>query len=278
MFQKSFSYGKNGVLLYSPLGIPDQPQIYYWNTNKDKYYLTKIIAQISGLRYDTVKEKYVGLELDSNTKVKKHVVLQDSWMRENFPDLMEPLKTYANLQKVKYYRVPLADSRISEINNLNDNNPVIAYPQDDEKSCCFNSLACALFFLGYESEAKQIMYYKDYFFQYLYKEKFYQIAENIIEYIRLHISFRYLRIIYDQLRITSKHDVLNFQCSKEDIRLLILAGKDGGESHAICVVDTFIFDSNCKNALCLNTLSLNDCCSGVEFDHVVKGYHFKKRK
>jgi hypothetical protein len=59
---------------------------------------------------------------------------------------------------------------------------------------------------------------------------------------------------------------------------LQLAGTDGGESHAICIVGDFIFDSNCDFALELTESNMNDCCNGSLFDHVVMGYHFKRRE
>ena len=54
---------------------------------------------------------------------------------------------------------------------------------------------------------------------------------------------------------------------------------DNTETHAVSVVNEFVFDSNCQNALPLTNDGL-DCCCGVDasFVGVSQGYHWVRIK
>jgi hypothetical protein len=196
------------------------------------------------------------------------------WVEENFGELILKLKEFAEYSKSQFFQVPLADGRKTKV-NLNNSNPIILYHQTDNKSCCFYSLCCALDYLLYKDEAQKLKEYRDYFFANLYLDNFYQIDTCIITHMINSISFKKVQSNFIIEEIKLEYNLFTKKVSEKDIRLVVLAGNDGSESHAVCIVDKFIFDSNCKFALDFNKNGLNDCCNGHKFLHVVRGYHFK---
>ena len=150
------------------------------------------------------------------------------------------------------------------------------YYQNDNKSCCFYSLCSSLDYLKYYDEAKRLRKYRDYFFKKEYLDNFFQIDFCIIEHIKCTNAYLELRTNYEIIKIEKDYDIFENHVSVCDIRLLVLAGEDGSENHAVCIIDKFIFDSNCKHALDFNEKGLNECCSGKNFHHIVRGFHFHK--
>jgi hypothetical protein len=62
-----------------------------------------------------------------------------------------------------------------------------------------------------------------------------------------------------------------------------LKGTDGKENHVVCLTDGWMFDSNFKEALCINRTNLDLCCSSDDsphdkFDEVVLALKFPSFK
>jgi hypothetical protein len=243
-------------------------------------------TQIEGIRFDSKRHSYVGLEKDPNpnSNILRHIELSEEWVQENFDDsILKSLTAFDKLQekKKKFFKVPLADSIVDMPSDLNnESNPLIRYKQGTAKTCCFDALCSALYYLNYEKEASALHEFRIKFFQGMYANHFDEIDKCIARFIRSSDDFQILRKIYEVRRITKMpfhHPVLTFDCDDNDIRLLVLHGQDGGESHAICIVSRYIFDSNCEYALDLNEESLNQCCHDCNFEYVARGYHFKTK-
>ena len=270
---KYFEFTDN-ICTKSPLGHKDQAQVYYW-VYKPQYYWNVTRAQISMIKWDIKKDSFIGKEWDPEKGIKKTVILPEKWVIENFKELIPKLKEFAELTKSQFFQVPLADGRKTRVDSNNSENPIILYHQTDDKSCCFYSLCCALDYLLYKDEAKSLKDYRDYFFANLYLDNFFQIDTCIITHIIHSICFKKVQSNFMIEEIKLQYNLFSNKVSEKDIRLVVLAGNDGSESHAVCIIDKFIFDSNCKFALDFNKKGLNDCCNGHKFLHVVRGYHFK---
>jgi hypothetical protein len=118
--------------------------------------------------------------------------------------------------------------------------------------------------------------YRDAFLKKEYLDNFFQIDLCIINHLLKTKDYLKIQRNYEIVKIEKNYNIYENHVSKDDIRLVVLAGDDGSENHAICIVDKYIFDSNCKYALNFNEEGLNECCSGHLFHHIVRGYHFKK--
>jgi hypothetical protein len=118
--------------------------------------------------------------------------------------------------------------------------------------------------------------YRDAFFKKEYLDNFFQIDLCIINHLLKTKDYLKIQRNYKIVKIEKNYNIYENHVSKDDIRLVVLAGDDGSENHAVCIVDKYIFDSNCKNALDFNQDGLNECCSGSDFHHIVRGYHFQK--
>lgn len=270
---KYFEFSDN-ICTKSPLGHKDQAQVYYW-VYKPKYYWNETRAQISMIKWDIKKDSFIGKEWDPEKGRKKTVILPEKWVIKNFEELIPKLKEFAELTKSQFFQVPLANGRKTKVDSNDSENPIILYHQTDNKSCCFYSLCCALDYLLYKDEAKSLKDYRDYFFANLYLDNFYKIDTCIITHIINSMCFKKVQANFMIDEIKTQYNLFSNKVSEKDIRLVVLAGNDGSESHAVCIVDKFIFDSNCKFALDFNKKGLNDCCNGHKFLHVVRGYHFK---
>jgi hypothetical protein len=131
-------------------------------------------------------------------------------------------------------------------------------------------------YLLFKEEGQSLRKYRDLFFKKYYYDHFYQIDYCIINHISTTKAYLKLQKNYMISKIEKNYKIFEQEVGASDIRLVVLAGDDGSENHAVCIVDKYIFDSNCKNALDFNQDGLNECCSGSEFHHIVRGYHFQK--
>ena len=125
-------------------------------------------------------------------------------------------------------------------------------------------------------EGKRLRKYRDLFFKKYYHDNFFQIDYCIINHISRTKAYQNIHNSYIINKIDENYQIMDNNVSSYDVRLIVLAGYDGSENHAVCIVDKYIFDSNCKNALDFNIKGLNECCSGSDFHHIVRGYHFQK--
>jgi hypothetical protein len=267
----------------SPLGKEGEMQVYYWDfsdPNKFNYVVNFTKTQIQGIRWDSKRNAFIGMEKDPTSKNYHHVELPESWVKENFDKkILSSIIAYEEnqLKKVKFFRVPLADPNEKlDSFTVNPMNPEIKYKQGLEKTCCFDALCSALYALNWKTEAETLHKFRLEFFKSMYEANFHRIDKAIVDFIRESKEFSSFKQLYKWYKINEKHPVLTFACNDEDIQLLVLHGADGSESHAICVVAKYIFDSNCNNALELNEVSLNACCNDCNFEYVARGYHFKK--
>lgn len=262
----------------SPLGIVGKKQVYYWKFGKDdKYAWNQTTSQISMMRWDEGRQQFLGKEWCKILGEKKTTNLEPKWVDENFPGIGEKLKEFATKFNVpRYFEVPLANGRHSDDELENPDNPKIKYYQNDNKSCCFYSLCSSLDYLNYNDEAKRLRKYRDYFFKKEYLNNFFQIDFCIIEHIKCTNEYLKLQANFEIIKIEQDYDIFETDVNVCDIRLLVLAGEDGSENHAVCIIDKYIFDSNCKYALDFNIEGLNECCSGKNFHHIVRGFHFHK--
>jgi hypothetical protein len=100
----------------------------------------------------------------------------------------------------------------------------------------------------------------------------------LIDLIWNSLTLRRFRQTYRTRRLCQDYDIANISVDSGDIRIVVLWGTDGSANHAVSVVNNWIFDGNCSNALKLNTVSLNDCC-GVQADYagLRRAYHCERR-
>jgi hypothetical protein len=262
----------------SPLGKIKIPQVYYWKfTENDKYDWNQTKTQISMMKWDIEKEAFIGKEWDHYLREKKDIILRPEWIDTNFPGLGLKLKEFASIATVpRFFEVPLANGRLPDKTVINLENPIIRYHQTDNKSCCFYSLCSAFDYLSLIEEGKRLRKYRDLFFKKYYHNNFFQIDYCIINHISCTKAYQNIHNNYIINKIEENYQIMDNNVSSYDVRLIVLAGYDGSENHAVCIVDKYIFDSNCKNALDFNIKGLNECCSGSDFHHIVRGYHFQK--
>jgi hypothetical protein len=137
-----FEYDGDGRCTRSPYGYENTMIPYYWNVEKKEFFVIKSKTQISGIRYCNTKKVFYGLETDAQSQTTSHVLLQESWVVENFDkEIIEKIKEEGKVadRRKLFYKVPIGSSHGMIHNNVKyKHNPPIAYPQGSgEESCCF---------------------------------------------------------------------------------------------------------------------------------------------
>ena len=92
-------------------------------------------------------------------------------------------------------------------------------------------------------------------------------------------KFKQFRKIYRYAPLTSTYDLIhqsNHHIQHNEIIFAILWGSDNSQSHAVAIVNDWIFDGNCQNALPLCKENLDICCGApdAKFVRIRKGYRF----
>ena len=107
-------------------------------------------------------------------------------------------------------------------------------------------------------------------------DNFHRILQEIMDRIRKTDGLKKIRRQYTIKKLSSKHDLIHFNCRNDDIRLVILHADDNSMNHAVSVVDGLIFDSNCANAMNLSIEALTEACNGSNYISIYQGYLFEK--
>jgi hypothetical protein len=276
--------GKNEICTVSPLGDFNVEQPYYWQTNDLNLHINKTKTQIGGICYCNNKQMFFGIENDPITKKAAHVPLNESWVDDNFdPGIINRIKRHANhpIERGKlYFKVPIGSAR-DDINICSkwNHNPPVNFRQNGLETCCFKSLSSALSQLNLHVEATLIDNHCNEFYKTsIFVDNFHRILPEIMDYIRKTDGFKMFRRQYTITKLSSLHDIIQFECHKDDIRVVILHADDNSMNHAVSVVDGLIFDSNCTNAMNLSFEALTEACNGCNYISIYQGYLFKKNK
>ena len=226
---------------------------------------------------------FFGIENDPISKKAAHVPLKDSWVEENFDhQVIERIRTYANhtIESGKlYFKVPIGSARAeTNICSKWNHNPPINFRQNGEETCSFKSLSSALSHLKFNVEATLIDNICNEFYKSSkFVDNFHRILQEIMDCIRKTDGLKIFRRQYTIKKLRSLHDIINFKCKKDDIRLVILHADDKSMNHAVSVVDGLIFDSNCANAMNLSFEALTEACNGSNYISIYQGYLFEKK-
>lgn len=260
-------------------------QMYYFSVSNKRYYITLTREQIHALKYDHIKKKFYGLAHDFEKNVDKRVEVETSWVEKNFDEVfVEHAKAIAT-EVATYLQVVVGaeNSDLQErITEVIDNNPLVKYRQKGINACAFASLSSAMYYLGFRKEAERLHYHQQRFFD-PKSELFGRNASRIFPWIKETIKkdkefFHHFHKLYEGRNINKKeknYDLLNTPVRNDEIRWIVLWAADGSKNHAVAVVNNWIFDSNCTNALTLNQDNLDACCgSGSKYHGVSRGYHY----
>jgi hypothetical protein len=224
---------------------------------------------VSRLRYRMEDNIWLGYEL----KDRRVCVLEESWVM-NLPErCRNRALEEAKKGNTKFIRLPVGDI-IKVVPTMDISmNPPVRFQLRDLDTCAFSSFSSALYHLGFMEEAVAL---------HSFGEKWTienqsrpeRTLEAIVNFIPTCDSFKYFRSKYKPRKLSSVHNIFQPVLVNE-IQLVNILMSDNCETHAVTVVNNYIFDSNCNNALPLS-LEGFDCCCGEDatFVGVSKGYHW----
>jgi hypothetical protein len=277
------SFLKNRPSIFKPeyCGIFSHRQYYYFDMRdiKTDYFVNVNTRQISGIYYDPSTQLFTGLEKfrEKGRQKYKKVPLETEWVETNInAAVIKAAKTKVKLDRKQFVKLPVGLGRPIQTSKAIKKNPKIFYPQYGQDTCVFSSLSSALYFLKYEDTAYSIDSFKMKLFQNMFEETF----ENLMGTITTHIhndpyysSFR-KKCEIRKISNCTDFDLLK-ECRERESVLyhVVIISKDGGENHAICIVQNWIFDGNYTNALPLSQESLNLSCDS-EFEGIACGYKY----
>jgi len=265
------------------LGKIEFPQVYYFNCRNDNYHLEVIERQISRIKYDTMKDKWFGIEREADPNdanaAPEIVALDFRWIRQNFSDAeIKQFQQRALNGTKKFLQVPVGD-RIEVIPTMDTSmNPPIQFQNNESSICAFASLSSALYHLDYKTEANNLMDMIDGFgvgresgveMQFVIKSVF--VDQNS--------AFEQLRFDFTASKLPRGFDILNAERNPLDIFFIVIQQSDNHASHAVAILGDFIFDCNTKFALPMTQEGLDCCCGSVAtFDYVWFGYHIQRNQ
>jgi hypothetical protein len=258
-------------------GIFSNCQYYYFDMREmpNQYFVNVSTRQISGIYYNPTVKKFIGLEKfrERGRQKYKKVELDTAWVTKNIDKkVIDAAKDQVGIDQRRFIKLPVGLGRPLQTLQKLRKNPTIVYPQYGEDTCVFSSLSSALFYLKYEDVALAIDDYKTK----IMMDSFENLMGKITEYIHGDEYFKLFRKKCDIKKIThcSKFDLIKQGQKKENILFhVVLISQDGGENHAICVVNNYIFDGNFSNALPLEQEYLNKSCDSV-FLGIASGYKY----
>jgi hypothetical protein len=176
--------------------------------------------------------------------------LTEEWVAKNLSDVMiKQLRQQATTSN-RFVRIPPGNPRENPtvpFHLKGINSPEMKYSQGSKRTCSSDSLANALYYLDYPHMA----------------EKIHSIGEHI-DHVQGETADIFTTCRDFMIEKTSKKSKNFFQCFKissyalndlltrpsEHIRLVRLLGKyDGDETHAVAIVDKWVFDSSLEEAL-----------------------------
>ena len=156
-------------------------------------------------------------------------------------------------------------------------NPLIKYMNNEDGICAFASFSSTLHYLKKISLGVLIFNLsKNYHTN--FSNKHLNTIQAINNYIRYNEDFKLFRKIYKFTKIDKKCNIFDIKMKNNEILFISLRQSDNHQSHAVCICNEFIFDSNTTNALPFNDDGL-DCCCGESnsFVGISYGYHIKLR-
>jgi hypothetical protein len=157
---------------------------------------------------------------------------------------------------------------------MNDNYPRSFRMQPfGENTCVFNSLINAMHYITDYRARDELLSYLP---QSINVEEFGKEASTRRSHAAYICNFKIKGYFIEKRR---NFDILQYHSFWPT--LCILQGSDKSTTHAITVVENYIFESNCPHAIMLTKENLDWCCSSefspnVKYVQVVESYHFRR--
>lgn len=255
-------------------GILDYNQQFYFNVKDEQYYVNFTKQQINNIRYNSEKQCFLGLSPDG-----KSIVLEEAWVNDNFKKpFLDNLKSISNKNNRSYICVPEGNAMDLHVDEDITKNPEVRYMQEGENSCAFSSLSSILFYLGLTFEADQLNHHRGLFFGTdLEIKNCHRVMSWILDIFNQDKLFNIFNSTYVVKKLKQSQDVLLDALKPGEFYWIRLKAKDNSSNHVIGIIDRWIFDGNCSNALSLCRKNLDACCAD-KYDGFKKGYHFQFRE
>lgn len=228
--------------------------------------------QVQRLRWNSNKEQWEGLVNDLVTATPANVEnLPNDWVEENFDEEFRQKMIVASKHK-KFLKIPPGAPRTSTdipINLWDRDAPTITFQQGNAWTCVTDSMANAFTYLGNSTYASVI-----HEFGVEKSNNGTTMAIDMLGEARKKISSfgpRWHPKIIDR----NKHQLELLLTNSNTMKTFVLMGDDRDSSHAVTIVDRWIFDSGLKVALPLCQEALDFACGdNTKCVGFVLGYEF----
>ena len=105
-----------------------------------------------------------------------------------------------------------------------------------------------------------------------------KFVQAVIDLINQDKCLKKLQRFYLNIKLHKDHNIFSEIIKDGEFKLIVIKSDDNQMSHAVCLTNKYIFDSNTPKCLPLTIDGIN-CCCGVKnyFIGIALGYHFKLR-
>lgn len=274
---------RNKPKVFNPdfCGIFSNRQYYYIDFREfaTRYFVNVSTKQICGICYRPAQRQWIGLERKRETGINqyKNVELDENWVKTNVhKTVIAAAKEKAFNDDKRFIKLPIGLGRPLQTSKEIQKNPTISYLQYGEDTCVFASICSALHYLKFEDVALQVDEYKKSIMSSLYYESFENLMGKVTSFLHDKSWSYFQKICYiKKISDPDQFDLVKEATKKPNTLFhVVLFSKDGGENHAVCIVNNWIFDGNYTNARNLCQANLDASCGMSPFLGIVSGYKY----
>ena len=252
-------------------GILGKIQMNYVNTRCRNFKMQEHY-QISRIRFNVKKNEWEGVQFE-NDQTLSVVKLNEKWVISNFPKYHKFFKAKSIEGSNKFLQVPIGD--VIDVHPTMDisNNPSVKYLQGQNDICVFASLASILHFNGMILEAEIVFNMRN---DNIFKKNACKIIQTLLQIIQQDKRFKTFRRYYRNIKLDKNHDIFSHSILDGEFKLIVIKSDDNQMSHAVCLSNKFIFDSNVSKCLPMTREGIN-CCCGKNHNYIgiLFGYYFQ---
>jgi hypothetical protein len=250
-------------------------QMYHTNVRTNNFIIT-LHHQISRIRYNKFKDEWEGVQLEENNQLTL-TKLSTQWVKKNFTKYWRTFQNIGIEGCQKFLSVPVGD--VIEVKPTMDisKNPIVKYQQEKEDICVFASLASVLIHYGLVMES-DIVFNLRKEYKHVFRNNPSKFIQSVIDILYKDKRFRAFRKGYQFVKLPKNYDIFADTFKEGEFVLVVIKSEDNQMSHAVCIDNKYIFDSNTSKCLPRSIEGINCCCGDNHYYvGVLFGYHFQLR-
>jgi hypothetical protein len=239
--------------------------------------------QVQRVRWNHRNQKWEGLLNDLVTPTKPSVEeLSQEWMDSNFDDAFKDSLIARGQEARRFIKLPPGAPRTSSKipdDLMRDDAPIVYFKQEATWTCVTDSLASLLFYMGEEDLANNIHLMGQSLNGTQTVAGKIEVLKTVDVLGKARETMRKFGPWLTPYKIEGESCIEKLLVPSPHPKALCILGSDGDTSHAIAIVESWIFDSGLSHAMPLCAKALDFACGdNCQCVGIVGGYEFRINK